>query len=211
MYKYLSINKILSENQFGFRSKHSTEHALFKFVNDLQTQTNKKKLTAAVFIDLSKAFDTVDSTILLKKLNYLGFQENELNFFKSYLTNRTQRTKFNDTLSDLLITECGVPQGSILGPLLFIIYINDFSNNIKTDTTIFADDTTLICSGKNEDDLKSNIVSNLVDAETWFSANKLSLNLKKTKIIFFHPKKGNNPNNIEMNNTIFFPNNFLLS
>ena len=199
VYKYLSINKILSENQFGFRSKHSTEHALFKFVNDLQTQTNKKKLTAAVFIDLSKAFDTVDSTILLKKLNYLGFQENELNFFKSYLTNRTQRTKFNDTLSDLLITECGVPQGSILGPLLFIIYINDFSNNIKTDSTIFADDTTLICSGKNKDDLKSNIVSNLIDAETWFSANKLSLNLKKTKIIFFHPKKGNTPNNIKMN------------
>ena len=92
MYKYLTVNKILSENQFGFRSKHSTEHALLKFVNDLQTQTIKKKLTAAVCIDLSKAFDTVVSSILLKKLNNLGFQENELNFFKSYLTNRTKRT-----------------------------------------------------------------------------------------------------------------------
>ena len=79
----------------------------------------------------------------------------------------------------------------VVGPLLFIIYINDFSNNIKTDTTIFADDTTLICSGKNEDDLKSNIVSNLVDAETWFSANKLSLNLKKNKnhILSFKERK----------------------
>ena len=131
----------------------------------------------------------VDSSILLKKLNYLGFQENESNFFKSYLTNRTQRTKFNDTSSDILITECGVPQGSILGPLLFIIYINDFPNNIKTDTTIFADDTTLICSGKNKDDFKSNIVSNLVDAETWFSANKLSLNLKKQKSYSFIQRK----------------------
>ena len=73
-------------------------------------------------------------------------------------SNRTQRTKLNDTPSDLNITECGVPQGSILGPLLFIIYINDFSNNIKTDTSFFADDTTLICSGKNKEDLKSNIV-----------------------------------------------------
>ena len=154
-----------------------------------------------MFIDLSKAFDTVDSHILLKKLDYLGFQENELNFFKSYLTNRTQRTKFKDTLSDRLITECGVPQGSILGPLLFIIYINDFSKSIKADTSIFADDTTLVCSGKNKEDLKSNIVSNLIHAEEWFSANKLSLNLKKTKIIFFHPKKGNNPVNIEINNT----------
>jgi len=125
-----------------------------------------------VFIDLSKAFDTVDSHILLKKLDYLGFQENELNFFKGYLTDRTQRTKFKDTLSDRLTTECGVPQGSILGPLLFIIYINDFSKSIKADTSIFADDTTLVCSGKNKEDLKSNIVSNLIHAEEWFSANK---------------------------------------
>ena len=105
------------------------------------------------------------------------------------MTNKIQRTKFNDTLSDINITECGVPQGSILGPLLFIIYINDFPNNIKTDTTIFADDTTLICSGKNKDDFKSNIVSNLVDAETWFSANKLSLNLKKQKSYSFIQRK----------------------
>ena len=82
-----------------------------------------------------------------------------------------------------------------------ILYLFDFSNNIKTDTSIFADDTTLICSGKNKEDLKSNIVSNLINAETQFSANKLSLNLKKNKIIFFHPKKGNDPVNIEINNT----------
>ena len=83
-----------------------------------------------------------------------------------------------------------------------VIYINDISNNIEADTSIFAGDTTLVGFGKNKEDLNSNIVSNLIDAEAWFSANKLSLNLKKTKIIFFHPKKGNNPVNIEINTNI---------
>ena len=199
VHKYLTNHNILSENQFGFRTKHCTEHALFKFINNLQKQTNQKKLTAAVFIDLSKAFDTVDFSILIKKLYYLGFQETELNFFKSYLMGRTQRTKFKDTISNVLISECGVPQGSILGPLLFIIFINDFTNFIKTDTSIFADDTTLTCSGINKEDLKSNLILNLKKAETWFSANKLTLNLKKTKIIFFHPKRGNKPESIKIN------------
>lgn len=201
IYRYLVNNKILSENQFGFRSKHSTEHALFKFVNNLQTKTNNKKLTAAIFIDLSKAFDTVDHLILLKKLQYIGFQENELNLIKSYLQNRTQITKFQDVLSDIEISECGVPQGSILGPLLFIIYINDLSANIKTESTLFADDTTLTCFGSSKKELIANIKSNLSDAKEWFTKNKLSLNLKKTKIIFFHPNRGNKPEEIVLDGT----------
>ena len=115
------------------------------------------------------------------------------------MTNRAQRTKVNDTLSDINFTECGVLQGSIQGPLIFRIYINDFSKNIKIDMSIFEDGTTLICSGNDKEDLNSNIITNIANAETLFLANKLSLNLMKTKIIFFHPKKGYKHDLIKIN------------
>ena len=94
-------------------------------------------------------------------MSKVWFFGNPLNFLKSYSSNRTQKTNYKDTLSDIKVSECGVPKGSILRPLLFIIYINDFSNNIKTESTILVDDTTLLCSGNDKEDLKSNLITNI--------------------------------------------------
>ena len=142
-----------------------------------------------IFIDLSKAFDTLDHDILLRKLKYYGLTGISLKLFKSYLTNRKQFVNYNSVNSDLLTISTGVPQGSILGPLLFLIYMNDIHNATNLfHFILFADDTTLITkNGVN----KSNIINaELAKLSLWFKVNKLSLNLSKSKfIVFRQPQK----------------------
>ena len=121
IYNYLTENKILSPNQFGFRPKLSTSTALAFFTDDILENADNGLVTASIFLDFSKAFDTVDHVILSRKLKSIGLDDNSLNSFKSYLTNRQQKTSINDTLSSSLPISVGVPQGSILGPLLFIV------------------------------------------------------------------------------------------
>ena len=125
LYEYLNQNNILYNKQFMFRGGHSTDHPLIDLVDNIYNLFNENKYTLRVFIDLSKAFDTVDHKILLKKLELYGVKGNVLNWFKSYLSNRKQYIEIEGQKTDCLNITCGVPQGSILGPLLFLIYLND--------------------------------------------------------------------------------------
>ena len=131
IYSYLCENKILSQSQFGFRPKLSTSTALAFFTDSILDNADNGLITASVFLDLNEAFDTVDHNILLRKLKLIGLDSKSLNWFESYLSNRLQKTSISNTLSSPLPVSVGVPQGSILGPLLFIIYVNEMPNIVK--------------------------------------------------------------------------------
>ena len=141
-----------------------------------------------MFVDLSKAFDTVNHKILLKKLTCFGIKGIYLNWFKSYLNNRKQFISYDKNETTMLNLVCGVPQGSILGPLLFLLYVNDLQHaSTILEPIMFADDTNLFISRKNITTLFSTMNKELTKIQEWFNANKLSLNISKTKYSFFHP------------------------
>ena len=145
---YLTTNNLLNHRQSGFRSLFSTATALLDLTNEWCFNIHRKLVNGAIFLDLRKAFDTVDHTILLKKLQYFGLDQFAIGWFKSYLNNRTQMCMVNGVLSDPKQLSCGIPQGTILGPLLFLIYINDLPNCVKfSSTRMYADDTNLTVSG----------------------------------------------------------------
>ena len=147
-------------------------------------------MTLSVFLDLSKAFDTIDHNILLKKLIHYGIRGTSHDWFKSYLQNRQQYVKYKSYNSVSLNVDCGVPQGSVLGPLLFILYTNDLPNCLsKTSSILFADDTTVYISGENKKSMFHDMKTDLEELIEWFRANKLSLNLSKTNYVLFVPPK----------------------
>ena len=178
---FLKKHKILSDYQFGYRAKHSTTHAILNISENILNNIENKKHTVSIFLDLSKGFDCVNHKILLKKMHHYGIRGIALKFFESYLTNRRQQTFVNGVLSDPMIILCGVPQGSVLGPLLFLLYTNDLENASKFLINLFADDTCLSMSHTNLNTLKRqcNMEAALVDE--WFRANKLTTNAKKSK------------------------------
>ena len=146
---------------------------------------------------MSKAFDTIDHSILLRKLQHYGVRGLPLDWFSSYLSNRFQQVLCNDHLSDKLLLNCGVPQGSILGPLLFLIYVNDFSRCISTGKTImFADDTNLFFSDNCYNQLFRVANEELINVDHWLTANKLSLNVSKTNYIGFRTLNSKMPRNL---------------
>ena len=187
--------------QLGFRTGHSTELAAIQLVDHLTKQMNMGKVPTNLYIDLSKAFDTLDHSILLAKLNYYGVCGLENILFGEYLSGRHQYVDYNDVKSETKSISIGVPQGSILGPLFFLIYVND----LPSVTPIFymlmyADDTTLYCNlvGVNSEVKINNELSKISE---WLSSNKLSLNIKKTKFMVFHtPQKRVNYSVLKLNN-----------
>ena len=155
IYEFLESHSIFSNLQFGFRKKYSTNHALLNIVEKIKEKLDNKTFSCGVFIDLEKAFDTVNHKILAGKLEFYGIRGVTNNWFVSYLSNRQQRVKLDSKKSSYLNVTCGVPQGSILGPLLFLIYINDMKNSVKNFILHhFADDANLLCSDTDEKSLK---------------------------------------------------------
>lgn len=185
LYEYLSKNELLSKCQSGFRRFHSTTTSLLDVTTEWYTNMDQGKLNSVVFLDLSKAFDTVNHSILLKKLSHYGLHTETVKWFNSYLTDRNQQCLVNGHLSSPKIIKCGVPQGSILGPLLFLIYINDLPNCLKhSNARMFADDTNITTTSKSITKLIQFVNSDLNNISEWLLANKLSLNVTKTEQMF---------------------------
>ena len=189
VYKHITKNNLLYEKQLGFQNNCSTEYAILQLTKEIHESFDKKEFTLGVFIDLSKAFDTVNHDILLTKLQYFGLNNKYIKWFTSYLNNRKQFVCYGDrNNSSREIINCGVPQGSILGPLLFLLYVNDLCNASEIVKPImFADDTNIFLSAKNIKQLFQMMNAELKKIQNWFNANKLSLNASKTKSSFFHP------------------------
>ena len=182
LHGYLSNASILSKCQFGFRRYHSTTTALLDSTNQWYSNMDKGLLNIVAFLDLKKAFDTIDHEILIEKLNMYGVKRHSLGLLESYITNRSQKCFINGTLSHSKPIKCGIPQGSILGPLFFLVYINDLPNCLEYCTPrMFADDTTLTVCGKSTHEISSAMNHDLNNVNDWLMANKLCLNLSKTE------------------------------
>ena len=190
VYTFLDTTNQIYASQYGFRSKHSCEQAVSELVGNILKGKEKNEHTLAVFLDLSKAFDTLEYGTLFKKLDLYGIRGTALNWFKSYLTDRTMCTKCNinskSILSENKLVTYGAPQGSCLGPLLFLIFCNDLHLNLEyTKCILFADDTTIFYSDKNVSLLIAAVEHDLMILNDWFKANKLTLNKKKSVCILF--------------------------
>ena len=191
MIRYLNKFELLYPHQYGFRPGFNTTQPLIQFLDRIYKGFNKDipDYTLGIFLDLKKAFDTTDHNILLTKLNNFGFRGEAFYWFKSYLSNRTQYVSINGIDSNIQTINCGVPQGSVLGPILFLLYINDMPRSTNLFTSLFADDTGLFLSSPDLNNLISKANKELEKVATWFNSNKLTLNISKTKYLIFKSKK----------------------
>ena len=189
---FLVQHDVIYQFQFGFQKKLSTTHALLSITEEIRKLLDKKLFACGVFVDLEKAFDTVNHQILISKLDHYGIRGIANTWLKSYLYNRHQCVKYEDVISERMPINCGVPQGSILGPLLFLLYINDRNKALTFSTTYhFADDTNLLCSGKSMKHLRKAVNKDLKSLYSWRCANRLSLNVDKTEFVIFQSRRQN--------------------
>ena len=189
IFDFLVRYEILFKSQYGFRRGHNTTHATLDFLKTVEAAVKQGEIAVGVFCDLSKAFDTLDHEILLSKLDHYGIRGKWLSWIRSYLTNRQQFVDMDGVKSSLSPITVGVPQGSILGPLLFLIYINDLPSALdKLVPVMFADDTNLVLRGKHLPEVVATLNCELENLNDFFKANKLKLNADKTKLVCFRKK-----------------------
>ena len=187
---FVDDNNVLYDYQYGFRHSHSTQQAIITLIDRISKSLDKGDIAIIILLDLKKGFDTVDHRIRLRKLYAYGIRGTLLKWFESYLTGRTQYVAFKGTNSDTHYVKCGVPQGSILGPLLFILYMNDICSVSKLlFTLLYADDICVLLSGKDLNDLIAVLNVELISLSVWLKSNKLSLNTQKTFFMVFHRAK----------------------
>jgi hypothetical protein len=190
MSRFIEINNLLSKNQYGFRKGRSTTCAILNLITNILKALEKKEFALAVFLDLSKAFDCVHHPILLMKLEMYGFRGEFLSLLRSYLDGRTQFTDINDHKSNKLFINHGVPQGSVLGPLFFLLYVNDLNEIAPTlYKVLFADDTVLLRSGVDLSILANQLNDDLKLLMDWMNYNKLCVNVEKTKCMIFTSRR----------------------
>lgn len=200
LYMFLQTKEAIFEKQYGFRPKHSTIDAMHDFLRNIYDVYERNEDGIGIFIDFTKAFDTIDHKLLLHKLYVYGIRGNAHKWFESYLTNRKQYVNYKGTSSESQKITFGVPQGSVLGPLLFLVFINDLPNCLDFCSAIlFADDSNLFHSGSNKDLLIQQINQDLNNLDIWCRSNTLSLNINKTHFIFFN-QVGNDTCHLQIGN-----------
>ena len=186
---FLNQADILCDTQFGFREQSQTTHVVQHMLNVITKASVQDKVTIATYIDLSKAFDCLQYDKLFSKLYSIGFSDHTLNWFKDYLTGRQQCVDIEGETSEWVDVKLGVPQGSILGPILFLIYVNDINKcNVHADYAKFADDTTILTTGSTLEQAVNRMNKSLERAHLWFERNKLNLNPSKTRYMIFNSK-----------------------
>ena len=190
LYSFFTSHMVIYDKQFGFRSNHSTAHAINYSIDHILKNLESKNHVIGIFIDLSKAFDTIDHRKLLVKLEHYGIRGPCLDLIESYLCNRQQYVDFQNTHSDHCKIEYGVPQGSVLGPLLFLLYINDITNSSSSKLghfVLFADDTNIFVAGKTEQEAYLNANKVLESVNNYMESNLLHINLSKSVYMLFRP------------------------
>jgi hypothetical protein len=195
---HLTANDLLYTHQYGFVPGRSAEHNLLHIINYVSTALNDGNFCIGVFLDLKKAFDVCSHSILLKKLKKMGINGTTHKWFSDYLSGRSQKVEINETLSDSLELDISVIQGSTLGPILFLCYINDFFSATTLFSVLFADDTTCLSKGKKLNELIAYVNHELHKISLWFKSNKMAVNTSKTKYIIFRTQ-GKFINNAECN------------
>ncbi len=206
LFEFLAANKVITRNQSAFQKLYSTVTSLICSTDSWYENIDYKKLNLTIFLDLKKAFDTVDHTIMIEKLRAYGIKGIPGNWFKSYLDNRQQYCSLNGKKSKAREVQCGIPQGSCLGPLLFIIYLNDFERSLKfSKANIYADDTNVTIASNDIEKLVADAQEELLNISEWMRVNKLSPNPSKTEyLVIGHPRKTkavNIPNGLKLNDS----------
>ena len=189
LYTYLTQHSLLFAAQSGFRPRHSCETALLRMIDLWAAAIDRGDINGVILLDFRKAFDLINHECLLKKLDIYQCDDNANTWFRSYLTGRTQQTSFRGHLSETAAITAGVPQGSIIGPLLFIVYMNDLPLHIHNDIDMFADDSTLHTSGANIEEIQLSLQTDLNVITTWCTDNKMVINTSKTKTMLITTKQ----------------------
>jgi hypothetical protein len=186
---YLTEHKFISIDQFAYLKRHSTQTCLHRLMDDILENVNENEKTALCFLDIRKCFDTINHDLLLTKLSKYGILNKEFNWFKSYLSDRTQVVINNNIISSECTLNIGVPQGTILGPILFLLFVNDLSNVIQNaNINIFADDVVVYCSDANVNNLQINMQSQMNNVFNWYQRNRLALSLEKCSVMVINNK-----------------------
>ena len=181
---YLEINDLITIDQSAYRQQHNTQTALHRVIDDWLCNMSDGNLTAVCSFDITKCFDTINHSILLRKMEYYGLQSENIKWFKSYLNEREQMVSCHNTVSGKSTISIGVPQGSVLGPLLFLMYVNDINRHVHLGAcSLYADDTLVYCNGSTMSELKHNIQQCVSDIHEWYDQNKLVINKSKSSVM----------------------------